>query len=55
MLSIIAYFNSLFKRVDKPYGSELERYIASKNPSSVAEIEFWTTKYDRNTATRGWL
>jgi hypothetical protein len=56
MLSIIAYFNSLFKRVDKPstYGSELEQYIVSKNPGSVAEIEFWTTQYDRSATKRNW-
>jgi hypothetical protein len=54
--TIIAYFAELFKRVDKPgtYGSELEQYIVSKNPGSVAEIEFWTTQYDRNTTKRGW-
>jgi hypothetical protein len=56
MLSIIAYFNGLFKRVDKnsTYGSELEQYIVSKNPGSVAEIEFWTTQYDRNVTKRNW-
>jgi hypothetical protein len=55
--TIIAYFAKLFKQVNKSgtYGSELEQYISSKNPGSVAEIEFWTTKYDRNATTRSWL
>lgn len=54
--SIIAYFAKLFNQVDEPttYGSALERYIVSKNPSSVAEIEHWTAQYDRNTTNRNW-
>jgi len=56
MLSIIAYFNGLFKRVDNPstYGSELEQYIVSKNPGSLAEIEFWTKQFDRSATKRNW-
>ena len=53
---MIAYISKQLKRVEQPttYGSELEQYIISKRPSSVAEIEHWTRQYDKNTTHRGW-
>lgn len=30
------------------YQSDLERYIASKNPTNAAEVEYWTTRYTHN-------
>jgi len=54
---MIAYIAKQIKRVEQPttYGSELEQYIVSKRPTSVAEIEHWTRQYDKNTTHRGWL
>jgi|LauGreDrversion4_2_1035121.scaffolds.fasta_scaffold213110_1 hypothetical protein len=56
LTSMIAYFTEICKRVEKPqtYGSELEQYIVSKNPTSAAEIDHWTRQFDRNQSTKGW-
>ena len=55
--TIIAYIARQFKQVEKPvtYGSELERYIVSKNPQSVAEIDHWTKQFDHTRNSKGWL
>lgn len=29
------------------YQSAVEQYVASKNPSSIAEVEYWIRHYDR--------
>lgn len=57
LLSIIAYFAKLFKRVEQPgtYGSELETYIVSKNPQSTYDVEYWTNQFDKKQNERGWL
>ncbi len=56
LTSMIAYIAKQVKRVEQPvtYGSELEQYIISKRPQSVAEIEHWTRQFDKNTTQRGW-
>lgn len=56
LTSIIAYIANQLKRVEQPttYGSELEQYIVSKNPTSAAEIDHWTRQYDRNQSNKGW-
>jgi hypothetical protein len=36
------------------YGSELEQYIVSKHPQSVAEIDHWTRQFDKNQTQQGW-
>lgn len=52
---ITEYFNKIFDMQKQPtYGSELEQYIVSKGPQSVAEIDHWTKQYDRE-QQRGWL
>jgi hypothetical protein len=53
---MIAYITRQLKQVEKPatYGSELERYIVSKNPTTAAEIDHWTRQFDRNQTTKGW-
>lgn len=56
--SIITYLSKQFNRnlqQSNSYGAELEAYIISKNPTSVAEIEYLTKQYDRNQATSSWL
>ena len=55
--SMIAYLAKQIKRVEPvevTYGNELEQYIVSKNPQSVAEVEFWTEQYDRKASQRNW-
>lgn len=42
----------------KPYDyqTEIESYILSKQPTSVAEIDFWTRQYEFNKFSKGgWL
>lgn len=54
--TIIAYFSNMFKQSDAgTYGSELERYIVSKRPTSAAEIDHWTKQFDQTRNTRSWL
>lgn len=52
---LAAYFNKMFDmQKSSTYGSELEQYIVSKRPQSVAEIDHWTRQFDRE-QQRGWL
>ncbi len=46
---IIAYIHKMFAQFQKPqsYGNELEIYISSKNPTTVAEVEHWTKEFDK--------
>lgn len=46
---MLTQIRTLLQRVFSPYvayQTDLERYIISKNPTSVAEIEHWTKVYD---------
>jgi hypothetical protein len=53
---IVEYFSNLFTgQGQTTYGSELERYIVSKNPGSAAEIDHWTKQFDQNQTQRSWL
>ena len=56
MLSqLAAYFNKMFDTpTQSTYGSELEQYIVSKSPQSVAEIDHWTRQFDKQ-QQKGWL
>lgn len=55
LTQLAAYFNKMFYTpTQTTYGSELERYIVSKGPQSVAEIDHWTRQYDRE-QQRSWL
>ena len=55
LLAIITYIKDLFKKVDAPYGSELETYIVSKNPQSTYDVEYWTNQFDKKQNEKGWL
>ena len=35
--------------------NELEQYITSKKPTTVAEVEHWTREFDRHKNTLGWM
>ena len=55
MLNQLAeYFTRLFA-AQTTYGSELEQYIVSKGPQSVAEIDYWTKQFDNIRNRGGWL
>ena len=55
MLSqLAAYFTKMFDtQKHSQYGSELEQYIVSKRPQSVAEIDHWTRQFDKNQTQQG--
>lgn len=59
MLSIIAYINKFFNQSSpafsqNEYSRELEQYIVSRNPSSIAEIEHLTRQFDRTLSNKVW-
>ena len=35
------------------YNSEIDRYVASKNPQSIADVEHWEKEYARK-QNQGW-
>lgn len=35
------------------YSTEVDRYVASKNPQTVADVEHWEKEYTRK-HTQGW-
>lgn len=40
--------NYLLEWLNKPsHQSDLDAFIASKNPTSVAEVDYWTREYDK--------
>jgi hypothetical protein len=55
MLNAIQEFFKDITRFDrcKTAQSEIDRYIASKCPQTVADIEYWTREYDRSTQSKG--
>lgn len=55
LTELIAYFSKIFARQKhSEYGSDLEQYIVSKCPQSVAEIDHWTRQFDKNQTQKGW-
>ena len=56
LTKLAAFFTKVFNIKDTAtYGSELEQYVVSKGPQSVAEIEHWTKQFDHARNTKGWL
>lgn len=51
---IISYIQKMFATVEKPqtYGSALEEYIVSKNPTSTHDVEYHTRQFDQKMAAR---
>lgn len=45
-LVLLGWIKSLFR--ERTYQDSLEHYIASKNPKSTAEVEYWTRRYDQH-------
>lgn len=46
---LAAYFNQMVTGFEKStsYGSDLEKYIISKNPQNTYEVEYWTNQFDK--------
>jgi hypothetical protein len=55
LTQLSSYFSKMFDtQKHSQYGSELEQYIVSKHPQSVAEIDHWTRQFDKNQTQQGW-
>ena len=50
-MKILQWIKSLFGSVS--YKDTLERFVASKNPQTVAEVEYWVRHYDHH--SREWV
>jgi len=53
---IIEKLFGLFKAKDFPSHnpSELEKYIISKNPQSIFDVEYWTNEFDKRGSRRSY-
>lgn len=47
MFKILKAFVHKMSTAKSTYQSDIDRFIASKNPTTVGEIEFWLKEYDR--------
>jgi len=47
-------FKQTAKKQSSAYGNEVDRYIANKNPQTVADVEHWEKEYARKKQTRDW-
>jgi hypothetical protein len=45
MKTFTKWITSLF---DTPsYGQRMEKYITSKNPTNIADVEYWASSFER--------
>lgn len=46
---LLTYLIETIKKSFTPttYGEELENFVASHNPTSPADVEYWINQYDR--------
>jgi hypothetical protein len=45
MKTFLKWITSLF---DAPsYGQRMEKYITSKNPTNIADVEYWASTFER--------
>jgi hypothetical protein len=45
MKTFLKWITSLF---DTPsYGQRMEKYITSKNPTNIADVEYWASSFER--------
>lgn len=57
---IIAFLPQALKKADdlkisSSYKSELEKFIISKNPQTVYDVDHWTNEFDKRQSRRHWL
>lgn len=53
-MKVIEWITSLFDAKNR-YQLEVEKFIASKNPTSVVELEAWLKYYESTQLHRRWL
>ena len=51
---LIGYIQKMFSTNKNEYGTDLEKYILSKRPTTITEIEFYTLKFDRSLTENSW-
>lgn len=51
-MKLLQWITSLFE--DKSYQDNVEYYVASKQPTTTAEVEYWIREYDQKRANEGW-
>jgi|688.fasta_scaffold1567119_1 hypothetical protein len=44
-MKLLEWITSLFDQ--RLYQTGVERYVASKHPTNVAEVEYWIRRYDQ--------
>jgi hypothetical protein len=49
---ILAIFSVLFKSAEQ---ENLDNYIASKNPTTACEVDYWVRQYDLQQGRKTWL
>lgn len=49
-MQLLKWIKSLF--VEVSYRDSIEHFVASKNPTNTAEVEYWIRVYDQQ--QRGW-
>ena len=54
MLELIGYLIKPLMRLDTSRQNELDRYIASKNPTTSSEVDYWAKEFDRRQTNQGW-
>ena len=45
-MQLLQWIKSLFE--DRSYQDSVEYFVASKNPKSTAEVEYWIRHYDQH-------
>ena len=51
-MKLLKQITNLFRK--SGYQTGLEQYLKSKNPSNVAEVEYWSRQYDQ-ASRRQWM
>lgn len=58
VLAVVGIIGPLFAFASEKqttYGSELERYIASRNPRDIFDVERLSNEYERSQSKQGYL
>jgi len=53
-MKVIRWIKSLFDASNQHH-SDVERFIASKNPTTTAELEAWLKYYEHSKLKRTWI
>jgi hypothetical protein len=46
MLNLLGRLFNLSQHSDRAAQTELDRYIANKNPTTISEVNYWVKQYD---------